>query len=96
MVNTTVREGLPNSFLEELAHQCAILSAVDPDKFASRFGYRVADGDFERGLEHLLANNRWRSCGLAGYQHVKQIFAADVSMERHEAAYRSLIGSCGC
>src|SRR5688572_29213847 len=29
-INTAVREGLPNSFVEAAGHKCAILSAVDP------------------------------------------------------------------
>jgi glycosyltransferase involved in cell wall biosynthesis len=54
MVNTATREALPNSFLEAAAHRCAILSLVDPDGFASRFGYHAKDEDFSKGLEFLL------------------------------------------
>ncbi|HEX6014135.1 MAG TPA: glycosyltransferase family 4 protein [Geminicoccaceae bacterium] len=50
MVNTATREAMPNAFLEAAAHGCAILSAVDPDGFASRFGYRAARDEFAAGL----------------------------------------------
>ncbi|MFL5537114.1 MAG: glycosyltransferase family 4 protein, partial [Gemmatimonadales bacterium] len=50
LVNTALREGLPRSFLEAAAFKCAILSRVDPDGFASRFGYRVEEDDFAGGL----------------------------------------------
>src|SRR4029079_11879393 len=60
LVNTAVREGLPNAFLEAAAHGCAILSAVDPDGFASRFGVKVEADNFAAGLETLLQGDRWR------------------------------------
>ncbi|UCD46102.1 MAG: glycosyltransferase, partial [Candidatus Bathyarchaeota archaeon] len=41
VVNTSVSECLPVSFLEAGAHGCAILSFHDPDGFASNFGYHV-------------------------------------------------------
>ncbi len=44
LVNTAAREGLPTTFLEAAANRCALLSSVDPDGFASRFGYH-ARGD---------------------------------------------------
>ena len=43
LVNTAAREGLPNAFIEAAAHRCAILSAVDPDGFASDYGYHVQE-----------------------------------------------------
>jgi len=46
MVKHRAREGLPNAFIEACAHGCAILSAVDPDGFASQFGYQVQDDNF--------------------------------------------------
>ena len=39
LVNTSVSEGLPVSFLEAAAHHCAILSPNDPDGFTRNFGY---------------------------------------------------------
>lgn len=53
-VNTAAREGLPLTFLEAAAHGCAILSAVDPDGFAGRFGVRVDDDDFAGGVRRIL------------------------------------------
>ncbi len=44
LVNTATREGLPNSFLEALAHKCAILSSVNPENVTEKFGYLVQDG----------------------------------------------------
>ena len=70
MVNTATREAMPNAFLEAAAHGCAILSAVDPDGFASRFGWHVVRDDFAAGLAALLAHGTWRERGQAARRHV--------------------------
>ncbi len=56
LVSTAAREGLPLTFLEAAAYQCAIVSAVDPDGFATNFGVQVRDDDFADGIERLLAD----------------------------------------
>jgi hypothetical protein len=60
LVNTAAREGLPNAFIEAAAHQCAILSAVDPDGFSSQFGHLVLNDDFAAGLRALLQDDLWK------------------------------------
>jgi glycosyltransferase involved in cell wall biosynthesis len=90
LVNTAAREGLPNVFIEAAAHRCAILSAVDPDGFASRFGYLAADEDFVRGLGILLEDDLWRQCAARGFEYVKQVFALDKAIDQHLAIYESL------
>jgi glycosyltransferase involved in cell wall biosynthesis len=91
MVNTATREAMPNAFLEAAAHGCAILSAVDPDGFASRFGCRATDDDFAAGLAWLLEGERWRERGRLARRHVAEVFATDRAMDRHLAAYRALL-----
>jgi glycosyltransferase involved in cell wall biosynthesis len=90
LVNTSVREGLPNAFLEAAAHQCAILSAVDPDRFATRFGVHVKSGDFAGGLAELLRDDRWRERGEAGRRYVLQTFELNHAVDAHLAVYREL------
>jgi len=91
LVNTATREALPNSFIEATSHACAILSEVDPDGFASEFGYHAADGDFEAGLRYLLTNDNWRRHGQRGYQYTLDTFEIGRSMDLHEAIYSSLL-----
>lgn len=62
LVNTSVCECLPVSFLEAAAHSCAILSPHDPDGFATRFGNNVVDGGYASGLRWLLEGN-WSEAG---------------------------------
>jgi glycosyltransferase involved in cell wall biosynthesis len=92
MVNCAAREGLPNAFLEAAAHRCAILSAVDPDGFASRFGYHAGEDDFEKGLGWLLEGERWRALGEAGHDHVLETFELGRAVDAHEAVYGALPG----
>jgi glycosyltransferase involved in cell wall biosynthesis len=90
LVNTSVREGLPTSFLEAMAHRCALLSHVNPDEVASRFGYHAADHDFSQGLGWLLEGDRWRERGEAGHGYVSENFELDRVVERHIAIYERL------
>jgi glycosyltransferase involved in cell wall biosynthesis len=91
LVNTATREALPNSFIEATAHACAILSEVDPDGFASEFGYHAAKGDFEAGLRYLLTDDNWRRHGQRAYQYTLGTFETSRSIDMHERIYRSLI-----
>jgi glycosyltransferase involved in cell wall biosynthesis len=91
LINTSAREGLPNTFLEAAAHRCAILSQIDHEGFASRFGYYAADGDLRRGLAWLLAEERWRACGEMACEHARQVYATEPAIEAHLSAYRQAL-----
>jgi glycosyltransferase involved in cell wall biosynthesis len=102
MVNASTKEAMPNAFIEAAAHGCAILSAVDPDEFASKFGYRVKpthdnkypdSDDFARGLAWLLEDDRWRQRGQLARDHVKANFATEVAMQQHIQVYRGHLGA---
>ena len=92
LVNTALREGLPRTFLEAAYHKCAILSRVDPDGFASRFGRRVDDDDFVQGLRLLLAGDAWRRCGEEAHDYVAGKYSLDRSVDQHLEVYRGLVG----
>jgi glycosyltransferase involved in cell wall biosynthesis len=91
LVNTAAREGLPSSMLEALAHRCAILSEVNPDDVASRFGYHAAAGDFERGLASLLEAGAWRALGEAGHDYVRRHHELGAVIDKHVAVYEGLL-----
>jgi glycosyltransferase involved in cell wall biosynthesis len=93
LVNTAAREGLPVTFLEAASYRCAIVSEVNPDDFASRFGHQAVAGDFDTGLRTLLQDDRWRACGEDAYAYVRATHALDVVIEKHLAAYRTLMGA---
>ena len=91
MVNTASREAMPNSFLEAASYGCAIMSYVDPDGFASKFGYHASKDDFAEGLAWLLENSRWDERGKSARDHVTKVFAVDRAMDLHVSAYRTLM-----
>jgi glycosyltransferase involved in cell wall biosynthesis len=92
-VNTSLREGLPNAFLEAAAHQCAILSAVDTDQFASQFGFHALEDNFEEGLRFLLEANRWQEAGRAAHEYVKNNFETKVAIDQHIDVYKEVLES---
>jgi len=91
MVNTATREALPNSFIEASAHQCAILSSVDPDGFASVFGHHAGNDDFSAGLSALLNGGAWKERGRRGYEYVKETFEIHRAIDRHIAFYEQVL-----
>lgn len=93
LVNTSIREGLPNAFLEAAAHGCAILSSADPEGFAARFGARVVADDFADGLNQLLTDNRWRERGALGREYVRNTYELELAMDRHLWHYRELVAA---
>lgn len=93
LVNTAAREGLPNALKEAAAHGCAILSSVDPDGFASRFGYYARQDDFVSGLQTLLDNNEWQRRGQQGREYVRQEFEINSAIDQHLRVYQQLLGT---
>lgn len=91
LINTATREGLPTSFLEAMAHRCAILSQANPEDITERFGYHVKDGDFEKGLKELLHQNQWAAKGEAGYRYVSENYELKSVIDRHVELYKKLI-----
>ena len=81
LVNTSIYESLPVSFLEALANRMAILSCQNPDNIVSRFGYYTGPptGEdeevekFQKGLSFLLEKNHWVTLGSKGYQYIKEV-----------------------
>jgi glycosyltransferase involved in cell wall biosynthesis len=95
LVNTSLREGLPRSFLEAAYFKCAILSRVDPDGFASRFGCRVDHDDFAGGLRSLLARDAWRERGEAASQYVSAKYGVQQSVSQHVELYQEVARTRG-
>jgi glycosyltransferase involved in cell wall biosynthesis len=76
LLNTSIHEGLPITFIEALACQTPIVSCVNPDQVVSHFGMFVGEADgtglqalpaFEEALRTLLNDApRRRKLGQAG------------------------------
>ena len=85
-VSTAVREGLPLTFLEAAAYGCPIISRVDPDEFASRFGKQVTDDDYASAIRHLLADNPLEK-GRAAYDYVRETYETSKALAAHQEQY---------
>ena len=81
LVNTSIHEALPISFLEALTHETPILSCQDPEGVATRFGVYVGRWDgtglagraaFQQGLERLVEDaSLRRRLGREGREWVR-------------------------
>lgn len=91
LVNTSAREGLPYTFLEAAGYGVAILSCLDPESFASKFGYYVTNGDFEFGLRYLLEKDRWRKRGEKAMAFVRSTWKEKECIDRHLDLYQHLL-----
>jgi len=93
LVNTSIREALPVSFLEALAHETPILSGEDPDGLTSSFGYRVRDDDYGKELKDLLESGGWMERGRLGRRYVEEVHEVGKVVDRHIEIYEGVLES---
>lgn len=91
LISTAVREGLPLSFLEAAAQGCAVVSAVNPDGFATRFGAPVRDGDFARALRAFMQQSPLEK-GREAHRWVKDVYATSKALAAHRLVYQRFAG----
>jgi len=101
LLSTSLHEGLSVSFLEALAHETPLVSSVDTEALASRFGRSVGPwpGDgmggvdaFEQALRTLIADTRERRrLGQAGRAWVE----ATHSREAFLRSFFPIVGDLG-
>jgi glycosyltransferase involved in cell wall biosynthesis len=87
LVNTSVREALPVSFLEALAHGTPIISGEDPDGITSRYGYPAAGGDYASALRAMLGDPGRARKGREGRRMVAAVHEADRVADLHIRVY---------
>ena len=85
-VSTAVREGLPLTFLEAAAYGCPIISRVDPDQFATKFGKQVHDDDYAAAIRSLLADAPLEK-GRAAYEYVRDTYETSKALAAHRQQY---------
>ncbi len=89
LVNTSVREALPVSFLEALAHGTPIISGENPDGLTSDYGCVVEDGDYSCALNRLLEDDERLEKGRRGRRHVMDFHEAGKVVDRHVEIYEA-------
>ncbi|MEX5218172.1 MAG: glycosyltransferase family 4 protein [Nitrospiraceae bacterium] len=93
-VSTAVREGLPLTFLEAAAYGCPIISSVDPDQFATKFGQQVHNDDYAEAIRTLLAEAPFEK-GRAAYEYVRGTYETSRALRAHVEAYESHVRGVG-
>lgn len=92
LINTSAYECLPVSFLEGMAHKCALLSTRNPDGYTSGFGAWASIPDqLGANLDLLLKDDRWAEKGEKGYEFVRRFHSTKVGVEKHISLYRDLL-----
>ena len=92
LLNTSIREALPISFLEALASGTPVISGENPDNLVSDYGYHVLDDDYESGLRWLIEMDEWRRKGVAGRRHVEEVYEVDKVVDLHISEYEKILG----
>ncbi len=90
LVNTSVREALPVSFLEALAHETPIISGENPDDLTTTYGHHVKDEDYSTGLKWLIESDEWMRKGRQGRDHVREVYEMDHVVDLHVEKYVKL------
>jgi len=91
MINTASREALPLTIIEATGRGCALLSYVNPDNFAAKFGFWAKDDNFEEGLKYLLKDSNWKKAGEKAHEHVYNTYRADKATQSHVMLYKKVL-----
>jgi len=93
LINTSIYECLPISFLEAMSYECALLSTQNPDDYTNMFGIHVEPTvqSLTSGLSLLLMNDTWRGLGEKGHEHILRVHSTEKGVKAHMKLYKELI-----
>lgn len=91
LLNTSVREGIPVTFLEAMVTKTCIVSSVDPDYYASQFGIPVKNGDYVGAIRMAISDGIHKEKGQKGYEHALAVHEIDKVMKKHVDIYKRII-----
>ncbi len=92
LVNTSVREALPISFLEAFAAGTPVISGEDPDGLVSRFGFKVQGMDYGEGIKWLLESDEWLEKGGRARRYVEENHEEGLVADLHIREYGRVLG----
>lgn len=95
-INTSSREGFPNTFLESWANKTPVLSInFDPDNIITKYKLGLNSRNMDNLVENtckLMKNKKLREeMGVNGFNYVNMEHNAEKIISRYEIAFKSLI-----
>ena len=93
LLNTSVREGLPISFLEAGANAMSIISSVNPDSYTEKYGAHVTNGNFKEAIETAVKEEWHKTKGLNAFEGMKKLHETSKVMNEHIKIYKSILSS---
>lgn len=92
LLNTSIREGLPVTFLEAGANGMSIISSVNPDNYTNKFGATFEDVESAVRLIRQAISEQWHlTRGKLAYDHIKKVHKTEIVMKNHEQLYYRLL-----
>ena len=96
LLNTSIIEGLPITFLEALAEGTPIVSHVDPDQYVTNFGVRVKSysvEEFVEAIKKIIKDEHFRDIGLKSIPFINRNHETTAVMDRHLQIYNEILSN---
>ena len=93
LLNTSIREGLPITFLESLAEGTPIVSYADPDRYVTRFGIKVdyKIESYVSAIRKLIGEETFKNIGTTAQNFIKYNHETTRVVKRHLQIYKEYL-----
>lgn len=96
LLNTSIREGLPVTFLEALAEGTPIISYVDPDQYVTNFGIKAESYTvkaFADAIKSAIKDEGFNQIGSRSVPFIKKNHETAIVMRQHISIYDKMLSN---
>jgi glycosyltransferase involved in cell wall biosynthesis len=96
LLNTSIREGLPITFLEALAEGTPIISYVDPDQYVTNFGIKAESYTvkaFADAINSVIKNEGFKEIRSRSVPFIKKNHETAIVMSQHISIYDKMLSN---